>query len=247
MNEVCGTEISMDLFDKLTLRKRYQNRIAFVDSKVRFDEIPVKPHGQIIGHLNYKITQMLGQDLATPTFMPVEDNGMSPPTMNANYQDVCLSAVRKKRPDASWAIRFNRLPDPPPPWIQLDADGVPTASLVLEVAVNNEGPAKFMNDCEAYFAANTSTTVWIGVKVWLAGRKYWVGWAHRSPMGVGAVIQSHMQWPPNHSTYTVPTNIVYQIPMATVFGAGVPIPEGVAATLDIETDQIREVILAARV
>jgi hypothetical protein len=56
-----------------------------------------------------------------------------------------------------------------------------------------------------------------------------------------------MQWPPNHTTYIVPTNIVYQIPMTTIFGAGVPIPAGVAATLDINTGLIREVILAARV
>jgi hypothetical protein len=129
----------------------------------------------------------------------------------------------------------------------VDVDGVPTASVVVEVAVNHEGPAKFMSDCQAYFAANTSTTVWIGVKVWLAGRKYWVGWAERSPTGVGAVIHTQMQWPPNHSTYIVPTNIVYQIPMVTVFGADVPIPAGVPATLDIDTDLIREVILAARV
>ena len=66
-------------------------------------------------------------------------------------------------------------------------------------------------------------------------------------MGVGAVIHTQMQCPPNQTTYIVPTNIVYQIPMATVFGAGVPIPAGVAATLDIDTDLIRGVILAARV
>jgi len=36
---------------------------------------------------------------------------------------------------------------------------VPTASVVVEVAVNHEGPDKFINDCQAYFVANTSTTV----------------------------------------------------------------------------------------
>ena len=90
--------------------------------------------------------------------------------------------------------------DFPNPWIQVDVDGVPTASVVVEVAVNHEGIAKFISDCQAYFAANSSTTVWIGVKVWLAGRKYWVGWAERSPTGVGAVIHTQMQWPPNHTS-----------------------------------------------
>src|SRR5205085_4920158 len=77
MDKVCGTYITMDLFDKITLGKQYQNRIAFIDGKVRLDEIPLKPHGQIIGHLNYKVTQMLGQDLPGTTFMLTEDNGMS--------------------------------------------------------------------------------------------------------------------------------------------------------------------------
>ena len=77
MDEVCGTEITMDLFDKITLGKQYQSRIALIDGKVRLDEVPLTPHGEIIGHLNYKITQMLGQDLPGATFGPIEDNGMS--------------------------------------------------------------------------------------------------------------------------------------------------------------------------
>jgi hypothetical protein len=81
MEKVCSTYITMDLFDKITLGKQYQSRIALIDGKVRLDEIPLKPHGQIIGHLNYKITQMLGQDLPGAMFMPIEDNGMSASTV----------------------------------------------------------------------------------------------------------------------------------------------------------------------
>src|SRR5579859_3412081 len=81
MHEVCGTYITMDLFDKITLGKQYQSRIALIDGKVRLDEVPLTPHGEIIGHLNYKITQMLGQDLPGATFGPIEDNGMSPSTV----------------------------------------------------------------------------------------------------------------------------------------------------------------------
>jgi hypothetical protein len=81
MDEVCGTDITMDLFDKITLGKRYQSCIALIDGKVRLDEIPVKPHGEIIGHLNYEITQKLGQDLPGATFMPIHHNGMSASTV----------------------------------------------------------------------------------------------------------------------------------------------------------------------
>jgi hypothetical protein len=77
MDEVCSTYITMDLFDEITLGKQYLSRIALIDGKDRLDEIPLKPHAQIIGHLNYKITQMLGQDLPGATFMLIEDNGMS--------------------------------------------------------------------------------------------------------------------------------------------------------------------------
>jgi hypothetical protein len=82
MDEVCTTEISMELFDKITLGKEYQNRIALIDGRVRLGEIPLKPHGEIVDHLKYKITQMLGQDLPRATFMGVADNGMISLTMS---------------------------------------------------------------------------------------------------------------------------------------------------------------------
>jgi hypothetical protein len=36
--------ITMDLFDEITLGKRYQSRIGW---KVQLDEIPLKPHGHV--------------------------------------------------------------------------------------------------------------------------------------------------------------------------------------------------------
>ena len=53
-----------------------------------------------------------------------------------------------------------------------------------------------------------------------------------------------MERPPNHTAYSVATNIVYQTPMAIV---RVPIPAVVAAMFDIDTDQTGKVILAAGV
>jgi hypothetical protein len=79
----------------------------------------------------------------------------------------------------------------------------------------------------------------VGVKIWLADRKFWVGWGERAANGVGAVVHSQMLWVPNHASFLVPTNIVYQIPMQTAFGQGVPVPPGIAATLDIDVEMIR--------
>ena|SRR5437762_12625275 len=84
----------MDLFDKITLGKQYQSCIALIDGKVRLDEVPLKPHGEIIGHLNYKITQMLGQDL--PGAM--EDNGMSPSIVTLIVKTFLLVRSAKSAP-----------------------------------------------------------------------------------------------------------------------------------------------------
>lgn len=36
-----------------------------------------------------------------------------------------------------------------------------------------------------------------------------------------------MQWPPNYHDINIATNIIYTIPMATIFGPNIPIPPGV--------------------
>jgi hypothetical protein len=117
----------------------------------------------------------------------------------------------------------------------------------VEIAVNNEGPNKLINDAHRYFAANTSIRVWIGVKVWLQGRKFWVGWGERDPNGVGAVIHTGVSFPPNHHSIDNPVNLVYNIPMTTVYGPSVPIPASNAGTLDIDTDAVRRIILQNRI
>ena len=102
-----------------------------------------------------------------------------------------------------------------------------------------------MNDCQRYFTATTSVRLWIGVKYCTARRKFWVGYAVRHPAGVGATVTSQFQFPPNHHDINVPTNIVYSVPMTTVFGPGITLPQGMAvnAVLRIDTDIIRQRIL----
>jgi len=91
-----------------------------------------------------------------------------------------------------------------------------------------------LDDADRYFSAFTSTTVWIGVKVWVKEKKFWVGWGERAATGTGAVIHTVMQWPPNHNSISTPVNHVYQLPMATVYGPGITIPRNHPATLDID-------------
>lgn len=156
--------------------------------------------------------------------------------------DIRMYAGAIKRPDSSYLIRPRALPDPPPDWIKFLQDDVPYPNVVVEVAVNNEGPTQLKADCHRYFSSSTSVCVWIGIKVWVAGRKFWVGWAERAPSGNRATIHSNMRFPPHHHPVNTPTNLVYHIPMQTIYGNGIPTPPNSPATLDIDCDEIRSII-----
>ena len=159
--------------------------------------------------------------------------------------DCKLNNRSVKRPDASFCLTRNSIPQPPPAWLKFLPDGVPYPNIVVEVAVNHESPTKLMNDCQRYFTATTSVRLWIGVKYWPANRKFWVGFAVRHPDGVGATVTSQFRFPPDHHDINTPTNIVYSVPMTTVFGPEITFPQGMAddAVLRIDTDIIRQRIL----
>jgi len=151
MDEVCGTYITMDLFDKITLGKQYQSRITLIDGKVRLDEIPLKPHGQIIGHLNYQIMQMIGQDLPGATFMPIEDNGMSASTVTLMVKIFVSLRSAKSAPmlfGVSGSIDFPT-PDLTGSMWTLMGSRLP-AWLSRSRYLNNQGTAKFISDCQAF-------------------------------------------------------------------------------------------------
>jgi hypothetical protein len=148
-----------------------------------------------------------------------------------------------KRPDGSYKFRRRFLPNPPPAWLKFLPNNQPYPCIVFEVAVNHESPAKLMRDYQRFFTRETSIRIWIGVKVWIAGKKFWVGYATRRPAGDGAAVQTQMQFPPNHHRIDTPTNIVYHIPMQEVFGPTIPVLAGLSPTVDVDVDVIRECIL----
>lgn len=155
-----------------------------------------------------------------------------------------LTNRSKKRPDYSWQFRKPRIPSTPPPaWMKFLPDGLPYPNIVVEVAVNNESPDQLLGYADKYFSALSSVRVWIAVKVWLARKKFWVGWGERAPTGIGATIHTTMAWPPQHSEIATPVNTVYNIPMALIYGPGIPIPPNTAPTLDINVEEIRQVIV----
>jgi hypothetical protein len=147
-----------------------------------------------------------------------------------------------KRPDLSFSIRPSTQPNPSPNWLRFLPNGKPYPNVVVEVAVNHESPNKSKEDCHRYFHNSTSIRVWIGIKVWVASRTYWVGWGERNATGNRAYIHSDMRFPPQHSSIENPVDIVYQIPMATVYGPAIATPPNSPLTLDIDCDAIRLII-----
>ena len=110
-----------------------------------------------------------------------------------------------KRPDSSFHLYENSIPQPPPGWLKFMANGAPYPNIVVEVVVNHESPNKLMRDCQRYFSATTSVRLWIGVEYWKAGKKFWVGYAVRRVGGVGATVTSQFRFPPNHHDINGPT------------------------------------------
>ena len=161
----------------------------------------------------------------------------------ANNVDCKLNNRSIKHPGASYTVKPPHIPNPRPGWMKLKPNGIVYPNIVVDVAVNKESPTKLLNDCQRYFSRNTSIRVWIGIKYWGAGRKFWVGWAERRPGGDGVRVHTGMDWPPRHHSIDEQTDIVYSIPMATVFGPNITLPPNLAQNLLIDTDEIRLEIL----
>ena len=130
------------------------------------------------------ISRMFSKRGAKPTFSSVRLITVWLLHSKLTMTDIRLYAGAIKRPDASYGIRPRALPNPPPPWVKFLPNGDPYPNVVLEVAVNYESPLKLKRDCHRYFRNTTSVCVWVGIKVWVPGRKFWVAWAR--PMEIEA-------------------------------------------------------------
>ena len=243
-NHIESYEITMEQFDRITRNRQFQRYIALIDGRVRFSELPKAPHGEIIGDLVLIISNQLTGPNGLPLLIMVSDNGIhSWRNFPIGAVDVPCDNRTLKRPDASFKIRRANVPTPPPAWLKFQGNGQPYPNLVVEVPVNNESPTRLLDDMQRYFRRGTSVRVWIGVKYWAASRKFWCGWAERRLGGVGGRLHTQMHWPPDHHDITVATNIVYSIPMVTVFGPNIPIPPALPPILTIDSDAIRGTIL----
>ena len=69
-------DLTIAQFEKITLNKQNQRYITLEEGKIRFDELPVRPHGEIV-HL---LSMMIARQVEGPTFTDglegASDNGM---------------------------------------------------------------------------------------------------------------------------------------------------------------------------
>ena len=186
----------IELFDRLTEKKQIQWHISLFDGRIIFHELPDAPHGQVIS----KIHDIIWRQIDHETFQ------------GCRSDDCCLGQS-KKSPDASFRIRKSHIPNPRPAWIKLLPNSpynLPFPSIVVEVAVSDEGPDVLQAFDQRYFAASASIRVLIGVKIWLKENRFWVGWGERRPNGTGCRLT--MAWPPNAWSITTPINLCLSDP-----------------------------------
>jgi hypothetical protein len=239
---ITSQRITVDDLLKLTHNCGLQKYISLIDNKIRFDELPRCPHSQIAGYMADFLCRIFETTDPLNVLFPASANDMGFLYSMLIAADVPLNAGTIKCPDASFTIRPRAVSHPPPAWLRFLPSGEPYPNLVVQVAVNNEGPNKLKEGCHRHFGNVTSVRIWIGIKVWIAGEKFWVGWADRAISGSRAATHSNMQFPSNHHDINVPINLVYSIPIQSVYGTGVAVPPNSPPMLDVDRDAIRCVI-----
>jgi len=73
-----STDVSIELFEKLTLNRQFQRYITLVEGRIRFDEPPSDPHGEIVGCIIEMISTQVGGTNSQATFSMTSDNGSIP-------------------------------------------------------------------------------------------------------------------------------------------------------------------------
>jgi hypothetical protein len=69
-------EVTMAQFDKITRNRQFQRYVAFIDGRIRFDELSQAPHGEIIGELVQIISHQLTGPNGLSALLMVSANGI---------------------------------------------------------------------------------------------------------------------------------------------------------------------------
>ena len=70
-------DVSEEQFLALTGNREYSKYIALIDYRVRFDDIPLDPHGQIIGYMNAYLASVFQTTSPANVLFAACGNGMA--------------------------------------------------------------------------------------------------------------------------------------------------------------------------
>jgi hypothetical protein len=70
-------DVSEEQFLALTGNREFSKYIALIDYRVRFDDIPLRPHGQIIGYMSEYLAGVFQTTSPANVLFAAGDNGMA--------------------------------------------------------------------------------------------------------------------------------------------------------------------------
>ena len=124
-------------FGKLTLNKQYQRYITVEEGKIRFDEVPIRPYGEIASLLISMITHQV--EGLTMWMGWKEHWTMVYSSLTVLMVIDCkLNNRSVKRPDASFHLHRNSMPQPAPGWLKFMPNSALYPNIVVEAEVNDE-------------------------------------------------------------------------------------------------------------
>ena len=92
MAVVTSVNVSEEDFLKLTETRQLGKYIALIDYRIRFDELPLPPHGEIISYMSDYLSGVFQTGSAANVLFGAADNGMASSILNSQWQ-MCVSSL----------------------------------------------------------------------------------------------------------------------------------------------------------
>ena len=77
MSAITGLYVTEENFLKLTESREFAKYIALIDYHIRFDELPLTPHGEIVGAINSYLYEVFQTTSQNDVLFPALDNGIA--------------------------------------------------------------------------------------------------------------------------------------------------------------------------
>ena len=83
MTAVTSVDVTEENFLKLTAHRDLAKYIALIDYRIRFDELPIAPHGEVAGYVNNYLGEIFQSTSPAGVLFPASDNGITSPIITS--------------------------------------------------------------------------------------------------------------------------------------------------------------------